>query len=56
MTTDATDTRPDYRYFGAQAAGVLDGYVATDDASATLTVSRLIDLAERCNIKIGEVL
>lgn len=35
---------------------MLDGYVSTDDASATLAVSHLIDLAAQCNIKIGEEL
>lgn len=50
-----TDQKPDYRGFGAQAAGVLDGYVdGKGAASATLAVSSLIDLAERCGIKIGE--
>lgn len=43
----------DYRAFGALVAGVLDDYVASDTASATQTLSLILDLASTCGVTVN---
>jgi len=47
-------TTPDYAAFGAGVAGRLDVYVRQDDGNPVLTLSGIIDFAERCGITIGQ--